>query len=423
MQAVVLAAGDSSRFWPLNNKKHKSLMKIMGKPLIWYVVDGIVKCGIEDIIIIQKQELVVEHGLDGHELPKCKISYVTQTQAKGMGDALWQAKSLITDTFLVLNADMVECCEVFTQLINKMKETGAKAVLAGQKTNMPELFGMAKMEGERIMEIIEKPKREDAPSDIKMSGAYLLSKDFFDIYEKVEKGTYDFEAALSIYMKNNDVRVAILKEKEEDIPFLKYPWHLFSTEKYLFDKMLRPKIEKSAKIAKNVIIEGDVYIGENVRIFENTTIKGPCYIGPNTVIGNNSLVRDYVNLENNVLTGAMVEITRSIFQEEANTHSGYFGDSILGKGCRVGAGITTANVRIDRDSIKSMVKGEKIDTKMSALGVVIGADTRLGINVSLMPGVFIGANSSVGPNSVVFENIEDNVNFYTEFKGIKQQKQ
>lgn len=398
-------------------------MKIMGKPLIWYVIDGIVKCGIEDIIIIQKQEMIVEHGLNGYELPKCKISYVTQTEAKGMGDALQQAKDLITEKFIVLNADMVECCEVFSQLIKKMEESGAKAVLAGQKTDMPELFGMAKLEGERIIEIIEKPKREDAPSDIKMSGIYLLPKDFFETYEKVEKGMYDFETALSFYMKNNDVRVAILKEKEEAIPFLKYPWHLFSIEKYLFDKLLKSKIEKSAKIAKNVIIEGKVYVGENVKIFENTTIKGPCYIGPNTIIGNNSLIRDYVNLENNVLTGAMVEITRSIFQEEANTHSGYFGDSILGKGCKVGAGTITANVRIDREAIKSVVKGEKIDTKLKYLGVIIGDNTRLGINVSLMPGVFIGSNCNVWPTSVVAENIEDNMDFRVELKGIKQQKQ
>lgn len=420
MQAIVLAAGDSSRFWPLN-KRHKSLIKVMGKPLIWYVIDGIVKAGINEIIIIQKPEMIVEEELKLYEFPNCKISYVMQTEAKGMGNALWQAKDFIKDTFLVLNADMVECSEVFSQLIEKMKESGVKAILAGQKTNMPELFGMAKMEGERIIEIVEKPKKGEEPSDIKMSGAYLLSKDFFDIYEKVEKGTYDFETALSIYMKDNDVRVAILKEKETDTPFLKYPWHLFSIEKYLFDKLLESKIEGSAKIAKNVVIEGNVYIGENVKIFENTTIKGPCYIGPNTIIGNNSLIREYTNLENNILVGAMVEITRSNFQEGVNTHSGFFGDSIIGKESKFGAGNITGNIRIDRGEVKSAVKGEKIGTGINSFGIVVGENTKAGINCSFMPGIMIGSNCLIGPGSVVFENINNNTTFYTKFESTKKE--
>jgi len=419
-QAVILAAGDSSRFWPLN-KKHKSLIKIMGRPLIWYVVDGIIKAGINEIIIVQKKEMMIEQELNRYEFPKCKISYVIQTEAKGMGNALFQAKDFIKDNFLVLNADMVECAGVFSQLIKKMETSKAKAVLAGQKTSLPELFGIARLEGDKITEIIEKPKREEAPSDIKMSGAYLLSKDFFDVYEKVEKGMYDFETALSLYMKNNDVRVAVLEEKEEEIPFLKYSWHLFSIKKYLFDKLLESKIEKSAKVSKNVIIEGKVYIGENTKIFEGAVIKGPCYIGDNCVIGNNSIVRDYTNLENNCLVGALSEVARSIFQEGATCHSGYFGDSVIGKDTKIGAGTITANVRLDRGEIKSVVKGEKIGTGLDSLGVIIGENTKIGINCSLMPGVLIGSNCNIGPNSVVFKNIEDNTNFYTEFKGVKRE--
>ena len=186
------------------------------------------------------------------------------------------------------------------------------------------------------------------------------------------------------------------------------------------DKYLKSQIAKSAKVFKNVIIEGNVFIGENTKIFEGTVIKGPCYIGDNCVIGNNSLIREYINLENNVLIGAFAEVTRSIFQEDVHTHSGYFGDSIFGQGCRLGAGTIIANVRIDRGEIKSVVKGEKIGTGLDSLGVIMGENSKTGINCSLMPGVLIGSNCQIGPNSVVFENIEDNATFYTEFKGIKK---
>ena len=59
MQSVILAAGESSRFWPLN-QKHKSLLKIMGKPIIWHTLNGLKKSGIKETIIIQGPEKDIE---------------------------------------------------------------------------------------------------------------------------------------------------------------------------------------------------------------------------------------------------------------------------------------------------------------------------------------------------------------------------
>ncbi|KPJ71187.1 hypothetical protein AMJ50_02990, partial [Parcubacteria bacterium DG_74_3] len=62
MQAIILAAGECSRFWPFN-KEHKSLIKIMGRPLIWYVINGLKKAKIKEIIIIQGKSRDVERAL------------------------------------------------------------------------------------------------------------------------------------------------------------------------------------------------------------------------------------------------------------------------------------------------------------------------------------------------------------------------
>ena len=59
MQAIILAAGESSRFWPLN-QKHKSLIKIMGKFLISYTIAGLRKLGVHDIIVVQGKEKDIE---------------------------------------------------------------------------------------------------------------------------------------------------------------------------------------------------------------------------------------------------------------------------------------------------------------------------------------------------------------------------
>jgi len=87
----------------------------------------------------------------------------------------------------------------------------------------------------------------------------------------------------------------------------------------------------------------------------------------------------------------------------------------------LGAGAITANVRIDRGEIKSVVKGEKIGTGLKSLGAIVGENTKTGIHCSLMPGVLIGSNCQIGPNSIVFENLENNTIFFSKFEGIKKQ--
>ena len=67
----------------------------------------------------------------------------------------------------------------------------------------------------------------------------------------------------------------------------------------------------------------------------------------------------------------------------------------------------------------STVKGEKIGTGLNSLGAIVGGNTKIGIHCSLMPGVLIGSNCIIGPNSVVSANVEDNTTFYTKFEGIK----
>ena len=406
-QAVILAAGESSRFWPLNYR-HKSLFYLMGRPIIFWNLKGIEEAGIKKVIIVQSPKEDVEEELKKFNFKKLKIKYVIQPKPLSTGDALWQARNYLKSPFFLLNADVLNSKEILKEMLKKIKKE-KKPVLAGQKTKTPWLFGMMKLRGDRILEIVEKPKKGKEPSEIKVVGVYYLEPKYFYYYQKVKKNPHDLEDALSEYMKENEVKVALIKKEEEETPaFLKYPWHLFNLRKYLFDNFLENKIEKSAKISKNVIIEGKVYIGKGTKILEGAVIKGPCYIGENCIIGNNSLIREYTDLENNVIIGAFCEVARSIFQEGSTTHSGYFGDSIVGKNTKIGAGTITSNVRLDRGEIFSEVKGEKINTRLKSFGAVIGENTFIGTKVNIMPGKFIGSNCLIYPNSLIKENIKDN---------------
>ena len=373
---------------------------MMGKPLIWYTLKELEKSGINDIIVVQGPEKEIEKELTGFP----GLKFVIQPRPEGMGDALSKAKKFLKGRFLVLNAERVDVGEI----ISKTEGNKQKSLLFGQKTKTPELFGIAKIKGSRVLGIVEKPKKGKNPSDIRVLGVYLLSPDFFKTYEKTKKEKYDFEKALSSYVKANPTDIVIFGKS--DSPSLKYPWDLFSFQKYLFDRFLKHKNHSKAKT------KGNVYIGKNVKIFENAVIKGPCYIGDDSIIGNNAVVREYSNLEKGTLIGANAEVARCIFQENVHIHSGFFGDSVFDKGCRIGAGTVTANLRIDRNSVKSSVKGEKIDTGLKSLGVIMGQNSKTGINASLMPGVLIGKNSMIGPATVVLENVPDDTRVFTQFK-------
>ena len=157
MQAVILAAGESSRFWPLN-QRHKSLLKIMGKPLIWYTIESLKRVGIKDIIIVQGPKRDVEEELKNYQLG-IEIKYVIQPEPKGMGDAVLCAQSLISGPFFVLHAHKVNVGDFIKLMAEKLQETKAELVFLGIKTDQPWLYGMLKIEGGKVVGLIEKPEK------------------------------------------------------------------------------------------------------------------------------------------------------------------------------------------------------------------------------------------------------------------------
>ena len=421
MQAVILAAGESSRFWPLSDKRHKALSKVAGTPLLEWTLSSVKKAGIKDIIIVEGPDKAAEKGMDLKNNSGMRIQFVVQEKPLGMGNAIMQAEKYIKGDFFVLNPNHYDTDFYIAPMIEKQRATKAQVVLVGKKTETPEKYGMLSLEGDKAVNLVEKPKKGSEPSDVRIVGIYLLSKNFFEYYARAKEHMYAYEDALRFCMKDADVRVVMTAKKTST---MKYPWDLFNMAKDVIEKNIRSKcIAASAKIAKSALIEGAVNIGENVRVLENAVIKGPCYIGNNTLIGNNAIVRDFCSIGTDCIIGANAEVARSIIGDGTHTHSGFIGDSIIGDNCRIGAGFMTANVRIDRKNVKSVVKGEKVDTGLKSLGVIIGHNTNMGIGVQAMPGILVGSGCIVGPGSLILENIEGNTKYYSKFKSVVKKRE
>lgn len=415
MQAVILTAGESSRFWPLAEGVHKSLFYLLGKTIVEHTIEALRASGISEIIIVQPPQRALERHLgDG---ARWGLSYLVQPEPRGMGDALLHAEALLKDRFLILNPQHV----IADQIIPKLREIAdAEAVLVGCETERPQEYGVLKRDGDRALDLIEKPAPGQEPSQTRIVGIYLLSQRFFDCYRRVPEHPYAFEDALRLMMREHIVRVLQI---DEEPPTLKYSWDLFRLSQCLMDKqMTAQKVAGSAKIHKSAIIEGPIWVGENTKILEHAVVKGPCYIGNNCVIGTGSLVRDYSNLEDGTVIGAHAEVTRSVFQKNCSTHSGYFGDSVFDEGVKIGAGTVTANVRNDRKSIRTVVKGQRIETGLKKLGAIVGRETHIGICAMLMPGVLIGPRCEIGPGTLVLKNVQADTRYYAKPAEIISQK-
>ncbi|MFH1280525.1 MAG: bifunctional sugar-1-phosphate nucleotidylyltransferase/acetyltransferase [Candidatus Beckwithbacteria bacterium] len=419
MQAVIIAAGASSRFWPIN-RGHKSHINILGQPLVYWTIKGLADNGIKDIILIIGPNSSLKEKLSkAQQELGVNLSYIVQEEPLGTGNAIFRAKEYIKEPFFIVWPYKVNSDEIIKRVLEAYDKEKQPVILVGAKTATPWDYGILKFEGEKIVEIVENPKPGQEPSNIKTLGTYFLQPDFFEYYQKIEKHhPEDFIDALNLCIKNKEARVVSL---EKELPSLKYPWEALGLLKIMLEsEKLKNHVASTAFIGKNVVINGQAYIGENAVIGDNTVISGPCFVGNNCKIGASNVLRGPVNLEREVVTAAFTEIKNSLIQKGTHIHSGYFGDSIIGEDCRFGAGFVTANRRIDRGNIKAQVKGKKIDTGLTRLGVIVGDKTCFGVQAGTMPGVLIGANCLIGPGTLIFENIEDNKTVYTRFHNEKK---
>lgn len=417
MKAVILAAGESSRFKPVSDNQHKGLTEVLGCPIIEHTIEELRTAGVDEIIVVQSPSQEIEKRISSAD------HFVVQEEPKGMGDALRQAEHLLDDKFLVLTPYRANAAQFFEPMIEKAEEDSSDIVFLSTPTDEPTKYGILELNDEgKAIDMIEKPDSEEAPSNNRIVGMYLLDEKFFDYLDDCETWEYQYEDALSKHMKDQPASVLKIEDKTNSI---KYPWDLFSVVEELMEDR-GENISKDAEIADSAEIKGDVVVEDGVRIYENATIKGPAYIGENSVVGNNTLIRDHVALEKNVSIGANTEIKKSVFQPNSSIHSGYIGDSIIGRNTKIGAGTITANRKFrkngERPEIKSdlIEKNHKKSTNRGYMGAIIGDNVDIGINVSIMPGIQIGSDAKIGPGTVVTENIDSEETVYVDQQQVRK---
>jgi bifunctional UDP-N-acetylglucosamine pyrophosphorylase/glucosamine-1-phosphate N-acetyltransferase len=178
MQCVILAAGKGTRLRPLTEHTPKPLVKVAGKALLDRIVESL-PSAVDELIIVTGylEEQIKEHC--GDEFHGRKVHYVTQTEQKGTGHALWLCKDLIKGRFLFMFADDLHGKNDLAEV------TSFERGLLVLQTETPERFGIVTQHADgTLADIIEKPVH--APSNLASTGVFVFDEHIFEFEPKVE---------------------------------------------------------------------------------------------------------------------------------------------------------------------------------------------------------------------------------------------
>lgn len=218
-KAIIPAAGLGTRFLPATKAQPKEMLPIVDKPTIQYIIEEAVASGIEEILIItgRNKRAIEDHFDKSIELENqlqakgkddllnmvndisnmVDIYYIRQKEPKGLGHAINCAKTFVGDEpFAVMLGDDVVDSEVpcLKQLINCYNEYKT-SILGVQEVPKEDVckYGIVKgmhIENRvyKVKDLIEKPKVEEAPSNIAILGRYIITPQIFHILENTEPG-------------------------------------------------------------------------------------------------------------------------------------------------------------------------------------------------------------------------------------------
>jgi mannose-1-phosphate guanylyltransferase len=193
-KAFVLAGGKGTRLKEIANGLPKPLVPLKGKPILEYTIDLFKKYGIKDIIIAvgYKAEMIKAHFGDGKKFG-VSISYVEEHDPLGTAGPLKLAKEHLTSTFVMCNADELKDIDLNDMLVFHSTNRGA-ATIALTTVEDPSAYGVAVLNGNKIMTFVEKPDKKNAPSNLINAGLYILEPEIIDYipegFSKIEEDVF-----------------------------------------------------------------------------------------------------------------------------------------------------------------------------------------------------------------------------------------
>jgi len=159
-----------------------------------------------------------------------------------------------------------------------------------------------------------------------------------------------------------------------------------------------PFAPSDLKIPAGVHVEGKVWIHPSVKLPPMATIIGPTWIGAKTEIRPGAYIRGNVIAGEKCVLGNSSEFKNCVLMDQVQApHFNYVGDSILGNGAHLGAGVICSNLRLDQGQIVARLPEGAVETGLRKFGAILGDKAEVGCNAVLNPGTLLGPRALIAP--------------------------
>ena len=397
-----MAAGKGTRLGPLTKNRPKPLIPLAGKPVIEHIIRSLIKNNIDSIAIVVHYYMDrIKKYINNLDI-NANINYIYQEELNGTGSAVLLAENFVgEESFITVYGDVTLNDKVLTEGFKYFEKNPCDVLMIGVRVDDPSKYGVLILKKDRLIKIVEKPKK-DIGSNLINAGIYVFTPKIFEACRRIgfsERGELELTDAIMLLNKYGLVRV--FNGGAGWWYDVGHPWDLLDANKYYLDQINTSIV---GKCFPDTIIYEPVHIGEGSCIESGVVIFGPSYIGRNVDIGYNSVIGPYASIGDNVRIGPLTYISGSIILDNTiiSSHCAVV-ESVIGEECYIESGVRIPSTNIYGENVKVLIKNIVVDSGRKKLGALIGDNVTIGANTSIWPGTVIMPSKKIPPNSFIYK--------------------
>lgn len=379
LQAVIMAAGRSTRTQPLTSTRPKPLVPLWNRPLLEHQLAQLEGLTDEVILVVgYRQEQIEAFARDRKGGPRLRL--VTQEHQRGTADALLAARPHLKDEALVINGD-----DFYHRDDLRALAARGPAILVTTVPD-PQNRAVVELSGERVVDIVEKPPT--APPDALCSiGAYALRHRDLGELDRLTPSVRG-ELELPDLIRTLAQAGAVRYHRVERIWFpITYAWDALGIVLSLWREP-----ERAASLGLSTESKGSLMGRRDLRLGEGILVEGPVALGSGTEIGAGVRIVGPVSLGRDCRVEAGARIEASVLFDGVQVGEGTrVRYSVLGSGVRLGSGV--AIEALSGQSLSVTVKGRELHPEIERLGLVAGDRASLADGSRVAAGTVLPARS------------------------------
>jgi glucose-1-phosphate thymidylyltransferase len=315
LKGLILSGGAGTRLRPITHTSAKQLVPVANKPVLFYGIEALVGAGVEEIGIIIAPETgdeIREAVGDGSALG-ARVTYIVQDKPAGLAHAVLTAEEFLGGSPFVMYLGDNLLADGLRGLVDTFRRDEPDALILLTPVDDPESYGVAELDGDRIVRLIEKPR--DPPSNLALVGVYLFSPAIFDAARALEpswRGEYEItEAIQALIDDDHRVQSEVVTGWWKDTGQLA---DMLEANRLVLEEIetrLDGGIDEESRVEGRVILEPGATLTRSVVRGPAVIGAGACiedaYIGPYTSIGDEVHIRRSEVEHSIVLSGSVVE--------------------------------------------------------------------------------------------------------------------